>query len=397
MTTQPRMITIFDSTLRDGEQAPGNAMTPSHKLAVACALEAVGATTVEAGFPSSSPSDFEAVRLISQTLKTAKVASLARADRSDVQTAAEAGGVANHQLEIMATGSDIHLEHKRAMSRADGLREVIDSFRFAAELGFTDTALGLEDATRGGDGLLRPLVDAAVSEGATMIVLADTTGCMLPGEFGDLVARTRGWVNGAAKISVHCHDDLGLALSNTLAALAAGADEAQVTLAGIGERAGNAALEELAAVLAYKGPQLGLACNIKTTGLNDAYQRLCAAIGPVAARGKSVFGQNAFSTQAGIHQAGLLRNPVTYEYVEPELFGRERRILIGRHSGRNVVRHVFAQLGRTSLADDVLVEEVYRQYVVDRVGGECITMDELRSVVQDRMAAAGQVPARAAV
>lgn len=389
MNTEPRRISIFDSTLRDGEQAPGNAMTPEHKLAIACALEAVGVTTVEAGFPSSSPSDFKAIQLISKALKAAKFASLARADRRDVEAAAQAGGVVNHQLEIMATGSDVHLEHKRGISRTEGIREIVDSIRYAASLGFTDTSLGVEDATRGCDDLLRPLFEAAVEAGAGMIVIADTTGCMLPAEFGDLVARTRDWVGSAVKISVHCHDDLGLSLTNTLAALEAGADEVQVTLAGIGERAGNAALEELAAVLTYKGTQLGLACDVKTTALTDAYDLLCQAIGPVAPRAKSIFGANAFSTQAGIHQAGLLRNPITYEYVEPEMFGRQRRILVGRHSGRNVVRHVFAQLGRPAGNGDPLVEEVYREYVADRAGGTCITIEELRGIVSDRIEGAG--------
>jgi len=385
LSTESRLISIFDSTLRDGEQAPGNAMTPEQKLAIACALEAIGVSTVEAGFPTSSPSDFKAIGMISRALTTAKFATLNRATRLDVETAAEAGGVHNHQLQIMATGSDIHLEHKRGISRERGVREIVDSFRFAGELGFTDISLAIEDATRGTDDLLRPLIEAALDEGCGTVLLADTTGCMLPPEFGGMVARVNGWVNGAAKISAHCHDDFGLSLPNALAALDAGADEVQVTLAGIGERAGNTALEELAAVMLYKGDRLGLACDIKTTGLNDAYRLLCEAIGPVAARGKSIFGQNAFATQAGIHQAGMLRNPITYEYVEPGRFGRRRSILVGRHSGRNVVRHVFAQLGRGGPADEALLEEIYRQYVTDTIGGKCIELEELRSVIVDRL------------
>lgn len=385
MNINPRLISIFDSTLRDGEQAPGNAMTPQQKLAIACALEAVGVSTVEAGFPSSSPSDFEAIRLISRTLKSARFASLSRAARADVRIAAEAGGVDNHAIEIMAVGSDIHLEHKRGITRAEGRAEVADAISYAISVGFADPIMAIEDATRGTDDLLRPLCEAGVEAGATMIVLADTTGCMLPAEFGDLVTRTRQWVGDEVLISAHCHDDMGLSLSNTLAALEAGADEVQVTLAGIGERAGNAALEELAAVLTYKGTGLGLACGVKTTGLADAYDRLVDAIGPVAARAKSVFGANAFSTQAGIHQAGLLRNPITYEYVEPEMFGRSRRILVGRHSGRNVVRHVIENLGLQPAAHSTLVEDVYRDYVADRVGGECITVEALRAIILDRL------------
>jgi 2-isopropylmalate synthase len=181
---------------------------------------------------------------------------------------------------------------------------------------------------------------------------------------------------------------MGLSLPNTLAALEAGAEEVQVTLAGIGERAGNTALEELAAVLAYKGTQLDLTCDIKTNALTAAYDLLCEAIGPVAPRAKSIFGANAFSTQAGIHQAGLLRNPITYEYVEPEMFGRERQILVGRHSGRSVVRHVFDQLGRPAEKYKLLVEEVYREHVADCVDRTCITIEDLRAIILGRLESA---------
>lgn len=385
MQPEPRKITVFDSTLRDGEQAPGNAMTPQEKLAIACALEAIGVSTVEAGFPSSSPSDFEAIRLISQALTAASFTSLCRANRSDIEIAADAGGVANHQVEIMAVGSEIHLEHKRGITRAEAVQEIQDTFRHAAALGFTDTSLGIEDATRGSEELLRSLCQTAVDNGCGTLVVADTTGCMVPEEFADLVSRVKEWSGDEARVSVHCHDDLGLSLPNTLAALTAGADEVQVTLAGIGERAGNTALEELAAVLAYKGDRLGFVCDIKTTGLAEAYDRLVDAIGPVAARAKSVFGANAFSTQAGIHQAGMLRNPVTYEFVEPEMFGRRRSILVGRHSGRNVVKHVFEQLGQPVRTGDPLLEEIYQTYVAERSSGECVTIEELRGVVEDRL------------
>lgn len=384
MSAGLRRVSIFDSTLRDGEQAPGNAMSPRDKLALALALESIGVNTIETGFPSSSPSDFTATRLIARALTKSKFATLNRASRHDIQVAAEAGGVENHQIQIMATGSDIHLEHKRGITRDEGIREIVDSFRFARSLGFTDITLGIEDATRGVDSLLQPLIESALDEGCATVAIADTTGCMLPAEFGDLVARVRDWTSATSRVSVHCHDDFGLSLPNALAAIEAGADEVQATLAGIGERAGNTALEELAAVLAYKGPGLGVTHGVKTEGLYAAYTQLCAAIGPVASRGKAIFGQNAFATQAGIHQAGMLRNPVTYEYVEPARFGRERAILIGRHSGRNIVRHVFAQLGLPTEADAPLIEEIYQEHVADRPNGDCIELGELRAIIQSR-------------
>jgi 2-isopropylmalate synthase len=380
MISEPRRISIFDSTLRDGEQAPGNAMSPQQKLALALAIEELGVDTIEAGFPSSSPNDFEATRLISRALTTAKFATLNRATFADIDAAAEAGGVHNHQLQIMATGSDVHLEHKRGITREDGLREIVASVRHARELGFTDIALGVEDASRGVDDLLRPLVEASVSHGAHTVVLADTTGCVVPEEFADLVARICSWLPSGIVVSVHCHHDLGFSLANALAAVAAGADEVQVTVGGIGERAGNTALEELAAVLAYKGDRYGAMTPLDTTRSYQVFQLLCSTIMLTPPRNKPIFGANAFATEAGIHQAGMLRNPVTYEYVEPGRFGRERVILVGRHSGRNIVRHLLGELGK---ADDVtLVEDLYQRLVLNQAADTSVHLDDLRQNVR---------------
>ncbi|MBM0274444.1 pyruvate carboxyltransferase [Micromonospora sp. STR1s_6] len=384
MSTEPRRLRVFDSTLRDGEQAPGNAMSPEQKLEVALAIESLGVDTIEAGFPSSSPSDFKATQLISQALTTAKVATLNRATIDDINAAAESGGVENHQIQIMVTGSDVHLEHKRGITRAEGLREVSDSFRYARSLGFTDISLGVEDASRGTDDLLRPLIDVAVQEGAGTIIVADTTGCMLPAEFGDLIGRIRSWIPPSVIISTHCHHDFGLSLANALAGVEAGADEVQATLAGIGERAGNTPLEELAAVLVYKHEQLNVSTTLRTEGLFEAFQLLCETIDLQAPRNKAIFGTNAFATQAGIHQAGMLRNPITYEYAEPARFGRRRTILIGRHSGRNVIRNLFDEIGAP--VDDVLVEELYEEYIAGRVGGDCIDRDVVRAIIGRRLA-----------
>ncbi|MFC0530986.1 LeuA family protein [Phytohabitans kaempferiae] len=391
----PRRISVFDTTLRDGEQAPGNAMRPDQKLALALAIEALGVNVIETGFPSSSPSDFEATRLISQALTTAEFATLNRAVRDDIRLAAEAGGVENHHMQIMATGSDIHLEHKRGISRADGVKEIVDSFRYARSLGFTKITLGIEDASRGSAELLRPLIDASLEEGATTVALADTTGWMVPSEFGDLVARVRDWVPSSVNVSTHCHDDLGLSLANALAGIEAGADEVQATLAGIGERAGNTPLEELAAVFVYKGQELGITCDLKTEGLYEAFRLLCGSIGLVPPRNKAIFGDNAFATQAGIHQAGMLRHPITYEQIEPHVFGRERAILVGRHSGRNVVRYVCEQVGVQ--AEEGLLTDVYERYVANRTNGECVSMAELGQIILEMVKREGDDRADAAL
>ncbi|MFF8505639.1 LeuA family protein [Streptomyces anulatus] len=377
-----RSIRVFDTTLRDGEQAPGNAMTPDQKVELALAIEATGVDTIEAGFPGSSPSDFEAIRLSAQELTTAKLSTLNRAVREDISLAAEAGGI-DHHIQIMATGSDVHLEHKRGLTRSEGLKEIVDSIRFARELGFTDISLAIEDASRGTDDLLRPLIEAGVEEGARTVVLADTTGCRIPSEFGAQVARVRSWIHDEITLSVHCHQDLGLSLANSLAGIEAGADEVQSTLAGIGERAGNTPLEELAAVLLYKGELLGATSRLHTQKLYDAYMVLSRIIGIMTPRNKAIFGDNAFATQAGIHQAGMLRNPVTYEYVEPHLFGRERGILIGRHSGRSVIRNMFDQMGLG--VERELLDEIYDTYITGREDGTCIALSELRRIVTERL------------
>jgi 2-isopropylmalate synthase len=380
-----RRISVFDSTLRDGEQAPGNAMSPDQKVAIALALEAIGVDTVEAGFPSSSPSDFEATRMISEALTRAKFATLNRATPDDIDAAARAGGVDNHQLQIMTTGSDVHLEHKRGISRAEGLRETVEAFRHARSLGFTDITLGIEDASRGSDDLLRPLIDAAIGEGAVTVALADTTGCMIPAEFGALAGRVRSWIPDETALSVHCHNDMGLSLANALVAIEAGADVVQCTLAGIGERTGNTPLEELVAVLTYKADQIGARTDVDPAGLYQAYLLLQRSIGLVTSPSKPVFGANAFATEAGIHQAGMMRHPITYEYVEPHRFGRERTILVGRHSGRNVVRHLLREMGAAVEKD--LEEDAYQQYIANRRDRDCISIGELRDILSSRLAA----------
>ncbi|KUM95676.1 pyruvate carboxyltransferase [Streptomyces cellostaticus] len=377
----PRRISVFDTTLRDGEQAPGNAMSARQKLEIALALEALGVDVIEAGFPSSSADDFQALRLISDALTTARVSSLTRACRDDIQAAVDAAGVERHHIQVMVTGSDIHLRHKRGITREEGLREAVEALRFARSLGLDDMSLAIEDASRGADDLLRPLIEAGLAEGAGTVVLADTTGHMVPAEFGSLVARVRSWIPDRVTLSVHCHHDMGLSLANALAGIEAGADEVQTTLAGIGERAGNTPLEELAAVLAYKGDRFGATTSIDTTRLYEAFGLLCRTIGLVPPRNKAIFGDNAFATQAGIHQAGILRNPVTYEYVEPERFGRTRSLLVGRHSGRAVIRHLLGELGVPF--GDALVESVYQEHVADRSDGTCLSADDLKRLLQE--------------
>lgn len=356
-------------------------MRPEQKLEIALAIEALGVDVIETGFPSSSPSDFKATQLIRQSVTSARIATLNRALREDVRLAVDAGGTERHHVQILATGSETHLAYKRGISQAEAQREVIDAIRYAKSLGVQYVTLGIEDASRGSDGLLRPLILESVAAGADTVAVADTTGCLTPVEFGGLIGRIRSWAPSPTIVSTHCHEDLGLSLANALAGIQAGADEVQATLAGIGERAGNTALEELIAVLTYKSEIIGATTTAKTEGLYYAFEVLCRAIGLSAPRNKAIFGVNAFATQAGVHQAGVLRDPITYEYVEPNRFGRQRSILIGRHSGRTVLRYVFKDMGLP--VDENLVDRLYECHVANRTNGECVDLDGVRQLIVD--------------
>ena len=380
--SHPRRISIFDATLRDGEQAPGNAMTPEQKVLLALESEAFGADTIEAGFPGSSPVDFAATQLIAEVLTSARFATFNRASRSDVRQSIEAGGTGkNHQVQICGTGSDLHLQYKRGITRAEAVRETGDAIRYAHSLGAQDISYGVEDASRGEKDLIEALVTEALEAGVSTVILADTTGCATPQEYGDLCAMVRSWLPDDVKLATHCHDDLGLSLANALAGIEAGANEVQATLAGIGERAGNTPLEELAAALAYKGDQLGATTGVKLDRLYGAFQKLSEAIGMAAPRNKAIFGDNAFATEAGIHQDGILKNPATYEFIRPFHFNRKRSLVVGRHSGRAIIRYLLGELG-TPIEED-LVDKLYTEYVSERPDGRADDLD----VVRERLAA----------
>jgi 2-isopropylmalate synthase len=381
-----RTVTVFDTTLRDGEQAPGNGMSAAGKRDTAIQLEALGVDVVEVGFPASSANEFLAAKMVRQALTSTTVATFARCTEADIAKAVEAVGVTRHQVQLLATASELHLTHKRGISRHDCFREIATAVRFAASLGVTNISVGLEDASRGTHDLLRALVDCSIEAGATTIVVADTSGCQLPAEYGDLVSAARSWIPGDVTLSVHCHDDMGLALANALAGIQAGADQVQTTLGGVGERSGNTALEELAAALAYKGEQLGVRARIDTKGLYQAYLTLKSSMGLLDARNKAIFGTNAFATSAGIHQDGLLQEPKTYEYLDPAMFGRERQLLVGRHSGRAVLRYILDQqhLDVTEAQLNVLYEEL----IGNRIDHNVETLDEFGKRVRSSLARA---------
>lgn len=379
-----RRISVFDTTLRDGEQAPRNALNPEQKLDLAMLIEALGVDVVETGFPASSPSDLRATQLISKHLTTARVATFCRASRGDVEIAVKVAGTENHEVQVLATGSEIHLEHKRGITRELALRELRETVEFALSLGVSHVSAAMEDATRGSRDLIRATVETGLEAGAKKVVVADTTGCVTPAEFADLIAAVREWAPAPLMVSVHCHDDFGLSLANTVAGIEAGADEVQVTLGGIGERAGNTALEEVAALLAYKGDLLGAYTDVKIELMYEAYAALRLAIGLEEPRNKAIFGAFAFATAAGIHQQGILQNPATYEYVRPARFGRQSSLLVARHSGRAILRHVLSQAGLD--LDNDAVNALFDKYINGRAGGDCVELKVLREEILAELA-----------
>lgn len=361
MSSQPSLkpLSIFDTTLRDGEQAPGNSMTVEQKVRIGLELEALGVNVVETGFPAASGNDFRTTVELASAVSKARLCAFARATRGDIDTAFKAIRQAPaFQIEVLLAVSDIHLQYKRCISREDALRETETAVRHAAGLGVEDIGIAPEDVTRADLDFLHRMVDVAVESGATMVTLPDTLGCYLPSEFARLVKTLRSWVGEGVRVSVHAHNDLGLATANTLAAIEAGADECQVTLCGIGERAGNAALEEVVAGLSSRQEWFGRTHTIDTTKIYQACNLLRDTLRLQIPKAKPVIGENAFATAAGIHQSGLLRDPKTYQFLDPNLFGRSHEMVIERHSGRHALRARFEGMGIP--LDDEELNQLYQ-------------------------------------
>ena len=327
-----KKISILDTTLRDGEQAPQNAMNPKQKLKIALELENLGVNHIETGFPASSIFDFEATKLISQEVTLSGIATFSRTLEKDVQIAFDAAGRSkNHTIQIVATGSDIHLRNKRNITRTQAIDEMMNTVRFVHQNSDCRIAVGIEDASRADYDFMKEMTQAAVDAGANQIILADTTGFSSPYEFGKLIRFIKTVVGENISVSTHCHNDLGLALANTLAGIEAGADEVQVTLGGIGERAGNASLETVASTLFFKRDIYHAYTDIKLNKLYEVYQLLCSTISMDTYRNQPIFGPYAFGTAAGIHQQGILADPNTYEFVKPDIFNRRRELFVSRH------------------------------------------------------------------
>jgi 2-isopropylmalate synthase len=360
---QAQKIEIFDTTLRDGEQAPGCSMNIAEKIQVAHQLESLGVDIIEAGFPIASDGDFAAVRAIAAECRQVTVAALARSLEADVYRAAEALDRARRaRIHIVVATSDLHLEHKLKKTREEVLEMTRRAVRLAATLA-DEVEFSAEDATRSDVEYLCQVLEVAVSEGATVLNIPDTVGYTLPVEFGKLIRTVRERVvrDRDVVISVHCHNDLGMAVANSLAALSEGARQVECTVNGIGERAGNAALEEVVMAINVRSDQLPFTTGIRTSELYPASQLLSRTIGFDVQPNKAIVGRNAFAHEAGIHQHGMINNPLCYEIMTPESVGVPTNTLVlGKHSGRHALSLRFAELGFVLLPQEL--ETAYHRF-----------------------------------
>ena len=341
-------VSIFDTTLRDGEQSPGCSMNLTEKVRMAQKLQNLGVDVIEAGFPIASDGDFSAVRAVAAQCSEVKVAALCRTAEQDVARAAEALKYAAHpRIHTFVATSDIHLEHKLRKTRAEVIEMTRAAIRqarnYAEEIEFS-----AEDATRSDVDYLCEVLDVAVDAGASVLNVPDTVGYTTPIEFTHLVQQVRERVvrDRDVTISVHCHNDLGLAVANSLAAIEAGARQVECTINGIGERAGNASLEEIVMAMHVRADRLPFVTNIKTSELYPTSQLLSSIVGFDVQPNKAIVGRNAFAHEAGIHQHGVINNPLCYEIMTPESVGvPANSLVLGKHSGRHALSLRYMELG----------------------------------------------------
>jgi 2-isopropylmalate synthase len=345
--TKERLI-IFDTTLRDGEQSPGCTMHASEKLRVALALAELGVDVIEAGFPIASPGDFESVREIARRVEGPSICGLARCNRADIDRAWDAVREAvRPRIHVFLATSAIHREYKLKMAKEEIVRRAAEGVSLAREH-CDDVEFSPEDAARTEPEFLAEVVEAAIDAGARTINIPDTVGYALPDQFGELFRYLRQQVRGISRVvlSAHCHNDLGLAVANSLAAVQAGARQVECTINGIGERAGNCALEEIVMAIKTRAESLPVHTGIHTRRLYLASRLVSAITGMIVQPNKAIVGENAFAHEAGIHQHGLLAHRETYEIMRPEEVGMDRsRLVLGKHSGRHAFRERVQHLG----------------------------------------------------
>ncbi len=384
-------VRIFDTTLRDGEQSPGFSMNTEEKIRMAHQLAALGVDIIEAGFPIASKGDLEAVLAVAKEVRDVPIAALARARQDDILAAAEALKPAKYpRMHVFLATSDLHLQAKLHMTREQALEAIGSMVKLARNL-VAEVEFSAEDAGRTEIEFLCQACQVAVDAGATVLNLPDTVGYAVPEEYAEMFLKVREHLGDPEHIilSAHCHDDLGLAVANSLAAVRAGVRQIECTVNGIGERAGNAALEEVAVALAVRKESFGVATKLKLNELYKSSRLLTQITGAQVAPNKAVVGANAFAHEAGIHQDGIIKNPLTYEIILPEAVGvPSRSLVLGKHSGRHALRMSLKELGYDP--NDAELAECYRRVTT--------LADESKQVrARDLMTIAHEVMRRKAV
>jgi 2-isopropylmalate synthase len=372
-----RRITIFDTTLRDGEQSPGIALRPDEKAEIAGQLERLGVDVIEAGFAVSSPGDFEGVKAVAAAVERPTVASLCRTRKEDIDAAAEAlAGARRSRIHIFLATSPVHMEKKLRMEP----EEVVEQARWAvgyARASVDQVEFSCEDATRSDPQFVARVCCEAVRAGATTINLPDTVGYCLPSEYAEFIleVRRRCPELGSVTLSVHCHNDLGLAVANTLAGLQAGATQAECTVNGIGERAGNAALEEVVMALEVRQSSFGMKSGVVTREIGAASRLVQQLTGYAVQRNKAIVGANAFAHEAGIHQDGMLKDAETYQIMDPAQLGLVMTLPLGKHSGRHAFARACAEAGVQ--LDGEALAKAFRRFKQLADSGKNVTLSDV--------------------
>lgn len=383
-----KRIHFFDTTLRDGEQSPGFSMNLNEKLRMAEQLELLGVDVIEAGFPIASDGDFNSVREIAKRADSCQIAGLSRIKSEDISRCWEAIQYAkNPRIHTFVATSDIHLKYKLNKTREQVLEAAIEGVQYARSL-CEVVEFSAEDASRSDPDFLCQVFEGVIEAGATIVNIPDTVGYAIPDEFSSLIRYVKSTVRNIdqAMISVHCHNDLGLAVANTLAAVCAGAQQVECTINGIGERAGNASLEEIAMLLAVRQSCFEVETSIKTEQLFPTSRLLCEITGIDVQPNKAIVGRNAFAHEAGIHQDGVLKNPLTYEIMTPESVGVQGNALVlGKHSGRRALSERLKHLGYQFNSDEITL--LYHQFTRLADRKKVIHDDDLRSLVRKQAVA----------
>ncbi|PKN02243.1 MAG: 2-isopropylmalate synthase [Elusimicrobia bacterium HGW-Elusimicrobia-1] len=382
-----RKIKIFDTTLRDGEQSPGASMNLKEKLQVARVLAELNVDALEAGFPITSPDDFEAVKRIAKEIRGPIIAGLARAHPKDIEACAKAVSYSTKpRVHTFIATSDIHIEKKLRKTRAEVLDIAVDAVKLARRL-IDDVEFSCEDASRSDFAFLSKIVEAVIAAGATTINIPDTVGYAMPQEFGELIRNLKKSVPNSSKatFSVHCHNDLGLAVANSLSAVLGGADQVECTINGIGERAGNAALEEIVMAMKVRPRIFDAVTNIDTRKIHLASRTVAALTGIHPQPNKAVVGANAFAHEAGIHQDGVLKDRMTYEIMRPEDVGiPSNQLVLGKHSGRHALAKRLGAMGYAVAESDI--DEIYERFKKLADKKKVIFDDDLISLVDEKFA-----------